>query len=208
MIDNQDDDLIFFIPKLIEEDIYFIKSEYKSDAESTQTLPKEIQIEVPKPLQEPKKAITLPPLTQKVEIKTFTKPAAPIVEKLQASNLISKKVIVLVAYKDVEEVPSEVREALNKIFAALKIESNLIEIINVLAANPKNIEHYAYQYLILMGGKGKNIAFLQNYSGARDFYTTISHAGRKVYFCESMEVYLKDLELKKKFWGKLVELFK
>ena len=207
MFDIAQDEFNFLLPKLFEEDIYFIKSEYIDTVDLNILETQNSKIANTK-VEEPKKVIAvLPTLTQKVEIRTFEKPL-PSNFAPPKPTLIAKKVIVLVAYKDIESLPLEVEQALDKIFAALKVEKNIIEIINVLARNSKNIEDYTYQYLILMGGKGKNIAFLQNYDGGRDFYTIISHANRKAFFCESMEVYLKDLELKKKFWAKLVEFFK
>ena len=113
----------------------------------------------------------------------------------------------MVGYQGYEVVPPQVKESLLKIFEALKINFDEIEIINVLSPKSPKVEDFIFEYLILMGGNGKNLEFMKNYTGLRNRYDIINHGGVKIFFSEPMDVYFKDLELKKKFWGKLKELF-
>ncbi|MFN0048028.1 MAG: hypothetical protein ACKVOU_02770 [Cytophagales bacterium] len=213
-MEMQEDDLTF-LPFLLDEDIYLIESSVSDSSDKSETIEiSKIETKSPLIVNEPLPKVA----TQNSEI---AKPALPKVEPLVIkpsptfetpsntlpNQLISKKVIIMVGYQSFLTVPPHVQEALEKIFEALKIEINELEIINVLATHPPKIEHYQFEYLILMGGNGKNLAFMQNYSGTRNRYDIAKHANKTIFFAESMDVYFKDIELKKKFWGKLKEVF-
>lgn len=202
----QPDDLSF-LPFLIDEDIYLIES-----AETTTAVSKPEPAAVPKV--EAKIEIPVVPTLPKTEAPKAvveTPAPAPVVNtpvQSVANQLINKKVVIMVGYQSFPTVPPNVQEALEKIFAALNVDLKEVEIINVLATNPPKIENYNFEYLILMGGNGKNLAFMQNFTGTRNRYEIVKHANKTIFFAESMDIYFKDLELKKKFWGKLKEVFK
>ncbi|MFN0048032.1 MAG: hypothetical protein ACKVOU_02790 [Cytophagales bacterium] len=210
----QEDDLTF-LPFLLDEDIYLIESSVPDSSNKGETIEtSKIETKSLLIVNEPLPKVATP----SAEI---PKPTLPKVEPLVAkpsptfetpsntlpNQLISKKVIIMVGYQSFPTVPPNVQEALEKIFAALKIELNELEIINVLATNSPTIENYNFEYLILMGGNGKNLGFMQNFSGARNRYDIAKHANKTIFFAESMDVYFKDVELKKKFWAKLKEVF-
>jgi len=199
-----DNDDFCFLPFFLDEDIYLIESAF---AVPTAT---EVTIVSHKPdlITKPVAAVILPNLASEAPIAGEIKSRVAIeVVETQTIQVISKKVIIMVGYQSVASVPALVHEALSKIFTALSIELNEVEIVNVLAANAPKIEHYSFQYLILMGGNGKNLSFMQNYLGSRNRYDIAKHAGKSIFFAESMDIYLKDQELKKKFWMKLKLLF-
>ncbi len=201
----QPDDLIF-LPFLLDEDIYLIES-----AESTIADQKPEPAAVPK-VEAKAEIPVIPPLPKPEAPKAVveTPVAAPLVNvpvQPATNQLINKKVVIMVGYQSFPTVPPNVQEALEKIFAALNVDLKEVEIINVLAKNPPKIENYNFEYLILMGGNGKNLAFMQNFTGTRNRYEIVKHANKTIFFAESMDIYFKDLELKKKFWGKLKETF-
>jgi len=211
MLTPEDD--LSFLPFLIDEDLYLIESVAVFSAEPTPAEPKVEAIKSAPP-QAPISQPHIPVLpkieTPKQEI-PVSKPIVsvhnPVEIKPVAVQLIAKKVIIMVGYQGIATVPANVKEALEKIFSALGIDMLQVEIMNVLATNAPKIENYTFEYLILMGGNGKNIAFMQNYAGTRNRYDIAKHAGKTVFFAEAMDVYLKDVELKKKFWEKLKEVF-
>lgn len=213
-MEMQEDDLTF-LPFLLDEDIYLIESSVSDSSDKSETIEfSKVETKAPLIVNEPLPKVatqsteTPLPILPKLE-PMATKPI-PTFEKTTDSTpkqLISKKVIIMVGYQSFATVPPNVQEALEKIFDALKIELNELEIVNVLATHPPKIEHYQFDYLILMGGNGKNLAFMQNYSGTRNRYDIAKHANKTIFFAESMDVYFKDIELKKKFWGKLKEVF-
>jgi hypothetical protein len=212
-MDELEDNLVF-LPFLLEEDIYLIESKEIVDSKDEPVIAiKSYSQPSPLDLSKVTKLESIKPESPKVEVIEAEPVKSSQSQLLKTSvsplgnKLIDKKVIIMVGYQGIPSVPSNVQEALNKIFEALKVDLSSVQIINVLASSAPKIEEFNFEYLILMGGNGKNLGFMQNFSGSRDRYQIVKHTGKTIMFAESMDVYFKDIELKKKFWNKLKEVF-
>jgi hypothetical protein len=186
-----------FLPHLIDEDIYLIDN--VSVIVIEEPLPKLETINLVKPE---------PVIVPKQEVKEVAPPqATPSPISAPPPLKTFKKVVILVGYPT--GLPANVMDAITKIFTALQISLMDIEIVNVLDPSSKKVDDFTFSYLILMGGNGKNLAFLQSYTGTRNRYDLATHRGSKVFFSEAMDIYMKpeNIELKKKFWTKLKEMF-
>lgn len=126
--------------------------------------------------------------------------AVATVPEKPASHVAAIKVLVLLAYP--AEIPSMVKDNFQKIFFALGLAATDYAFLNMLSHSEKPLEAFKFQYLLLMGGKGNKLPFLQNYTGNRAFFEANVHNGAKILFAHSMDVYLKpeNATLKKDFW--------
>ena len=210
-----------FLPYLLNEDIYLIneninlqiaveeieipKTEIKPDKTviESQTIKedtiKEEIIKKEAPILDQKK------VDEKLPTEKAVDPVPEIIKFPPVDYIVERKVIILVGYKDLKNVPPVIADALNKIFEALKINIKEVQIINVLSPESAKIEDFKYQYLILMGGNGKNLDLLKDYTETREKYSIGIHKGIHLFFAEAMDTYMKpeNIELKKKFWVKL-----
>lgn len=225
---------LHFLPYLIHEEIYRISEQLAVGVQTIgNTLPEKVttsapilaepKIEKVAVIEEPKAiaASSEPVETKPIQEQAPAIPIAPIVPHQKESVVeskvieastpkvegkISKKIVVLVGYAN--GIPVEISTGYQKIFAALQLSDQELEIINVLDSPSKKLDQYSFSYLILMGGNGKNLEFLQNYNGQRSKYEIGTHQGAKIYFADAMDVYLKpeNIELKKKYWAMLKQL--
>jgi hypothetical protein len=62
-----------------------------------------------------------------------------------------------------------------------------------------------FDYLVLFGGKGKVLKFLENYKGNRDLLEVGKMSNTTVIFAEKLDIYLQagNEEKKKTFWNTL-----
>ena len=182
--------------KVVEHEVTIVP-EIKTEAKEAVKQDLKLEVAAPQPVSNPITA----PIIEPVPIAKEPVPTPPIAQKS------FKKVIILVGYK--EAIPPTIQEALTKIFMALKLPSSDIEIINVLDSKAPNINDFTFAYLILMGGNGRNLQFLQDYTAERDKLTIARHKGAKLFFADNMDTYVKigNEVLKRKFWDKLKELF-
>lgn len=202
-----EDKELYFLPYFIEEDIYLPelkKAEKALSTENTTHVPETITQQ--NAAQQERPTAKLPPLPPLLKTPVATVPVEnrPVVA---TNTKTTKKVLILVGYQSVPLVPPNVDEALRKIFSALNIAMEEVGIINVLSPQSPTFESFEFQYLILMGGNGKNLDFMKDYTGPRNRYDVIKHKSKTIFFAESMDTYFKDVELKKKFWNKLKEVF-
>ncbi len=149
----------------------------------------------------------------KIENKIITKIDQPhISTKEQKTEAIlpkikSIKVIILVSY--INGIPASIEENYFKIFGALGLSKTDIEIINVTAQNPELLQNYSFEYLILMGGKGKSLSNLQSYTGKRDFLEIGKVDNSKILFADKLDTYLQtgNEDQKRAFWATLKKVF-
>lgn len=206
MTPNLPNDELLFLPYFFEEeDLYLIGLPQETTATVAKT---------PETVAKPSVAITQPAETEK-PLKETEKPVEklvaqtiPTVAKQNPAGKNRKKVLVLVGYQGVSGIPPRVKDDFEKIFLALAIDLATVEIVNVLSPAAPDIDSFEFEHLVLMGGNGRNLAFLQNYSGSRNRYEIAEHHHVRILFAESMDTYLSNRDLKVKFWGKLKELFK
>lgn len=217
-LEPKDADNLSYLPYLLEDDIYLIKEPIQAVMPAVNLEKLAVNAAI-NPEILPENEVIIPavvntlPVAKIVEVakQVVALPSTEVQELIMQHIEITKqfkKVVILVGYKD--EIPKQVITDLIKIFAALNILAFDLEIINVLDANnPNKINEYTYSYLILMGGNGKNLQALQNYQGSRNVFDLAAHQGIKIYFAQAMDTYIKpeNIELKKKFWLKLKELF-
>jgi hypothetical protein len=212
-MENTTEDLAF-LPYLLEEEIYFIDSEPASN--TIVVVEEAIVVKEVAEIIEVKEFILVKEEVIVREIKVpdvkIEKPEVTVTVAEPKPELIKeqkafKKIVILIGYP--AAMPANVTDSMLKIFSALQIPMLDIEIINVLDPNAKKIEDFTFYYLILMGGTGKNIEHLKDFIGTRNRYDIATHKGFKIYFAEAMDIYMKpeNIELKKKFWAKLKEVF-
>lgn len=141
------------------------------------------------------------------EIKKVSNPTVLVVQKPTEPNKTHKKVIILVSYPN--GLPSAVSDNLHLTFNALAVQKTEIEILNVTIANPTLLDLFSFDFLVLMGGKGKTLNALQNYTGNRDFYEVGVLGKSKIIFVEKMDTYMiaENKALKVKYWETLKKAF-
>lgn len=141
------------------------------------------------------------------EIKKVSNPTVLVEQKPTEQSKTYKKVIILVSYPN--GLPSAVSDNLYLTFNALAVQKTEIEIINVTIANPALLDLFSFDFLVLMGGKGKTLNALLNYTGNRDFYETGILGKSKIIFVEKMDTYMiaENKALKVKYWETLKKAF-
>lgn len=141
------------------------------------------------------------------EIKKVSTPTILVEPKKAEIQKIFKKVIILVSYKN--GLPPTVSDNLHLTFNALAVQKTEIEIINVTEPNPELLDNFGFDFLVLMGGKGKTLNVLENYTGNRDFYEIGNLAKSKIIFVEKMDTYMiaENKLLKIKYWETLKKAF-
>lgn len=212
-------DLIAFLPHFLDDDIYLAEPNVAMDVSRILEQSKQEQETKSTPVE-----VILPPILPK-EIKiisttikeSIVKENTTIItqniisqvsvmeEKVEIINIKTEtiKVIILVSY--MQGIPSAIEDNMYKIFAALAIPKANIAIINVTVANPKLLATYSFEYLVLMGGKGKTLEFLQPYTGKRDVHEVGKIENATVIFAEKLDIYLQtgNEEKKRTFWNAL-----
>lgn len=211
-------ELITFLPHFLDDELILISTEISlkvnSDPNEVRMHTNEISIQK-EPIIESnlvvEKAIEINPI---VQINSVSDPIIEVKkvdvleeiiqkESLIETKIIIKKVIILVSY--IQGVPDDVSVSLYKIFEALNCPKSDIELINVTVSNPNLLASYQFQYLVLMGGKGKTLNFLADYTGERNILEVGNIQNSKVIFADKLDLYLKpeNVALKKLFWNTL-----
>jgi hypothetical protein len=206
----EEEELLYTLPHLLDIEIYKVAGEYGMIDSNLKSASEPVNLIEIKPKQEPKPMV-LPPI-QKVEIKTYQKQVNKgiikenLLEKRE-NTLISKKILIIVAYKDTLEIPTYVTHSYQKMFERLGFSMDDVQFINALDANTPQANDYKFEYLILMGGSGKNLNVLSSYQGSREFGTIAQVQKVKILFCDKMEYYLTDNEKKSNLWSLIKALF-
>ncbi|MDX2197324.1 MAG: hypothetical protein NW207_12995 [Cytophagales bacterium] len=134
-------------------------------------------------------------------------PPAPIIAS-KPQSIIHKKIMVIAHYTDTVQIPEQVQQKLNNTFLQLNQPLEQMIFINLAHIPPHTLNQYKYQYLILLGGSGKNIEILHSYKGDRTPHNFDIHNNIKILFAHTIEKYASDRLLAQKFWTLLQEIFK
>jgi hypothetical protein len=113
------------------------------------------------------------------------------------------KLLVLTHYAQ-GAIPAQEQEDFTKLFNYFKLDPSDYKILNVLLEDP---EQYQPDYVMLMGGKGKNLSWLKHYSGTRNVHQSVKVGNTKVFFSNAFVGYKENLPEKKALVEGLKEFF-